>query len=172
LPIFHYFSDVLSYEKVCVEFKDGDFICQYCLTASEACFCIASHAMLCSSCGFFNQFRFLLKYYRFVIDLESYMHMLITTVLIKVCAVDGKLCDKDEIYREVKQFCMEYEKRLTLVYAEVGHYNNKDAALNGMIIAFNLNQISVKGFRHYYDMISKSISGIHIGQPDRKDVHA
>ena len=150
-PVICYFSDIVSYEEVAVEILKDKYDIRYPETAQKICFAICVYAMFYSSCAFFSQFKFLLKYYRANFDPEAYMHMVLTTSLLKRQVDLKSVHDHVDIFHEVARLNEEFKRRLEYVFSEAKFFENKDAAINAISIAFSLNTLTTEALKDFYE---------------------
>jgi hypothetical protein len=150
-PVLYYFSDIISYDEVTVDFSRKKYRSQYIETAQKACFAVCVYAMFYSSCEFFQQFKFLLRYYRANIDPDAYMHMILSTALIKRQVDLKTVHDHVDIFHEVARLASALEKRLARIFAEAKGFQKKDAAVNAIAIAFSLNTLSSEALKEFYE---------------------
>lgn len=160
-PIIYYFSDIISYEEVSVEFCRDRYHSTYPETAQKICFALCVYAMFYSSCKFFGQFKFLLKYYRANFDPDAYMHMVLTTALIRRQVDLKTIHDHVDIFQEVAMFNERFKKRLQLVFGEARYFENKDAAINAITIAFSLNTLTTEALKDFYEEFLDNIKKLH-----------
>ena len=160
-PIILYFSDIFSFDDVAIEIEKGKYKIQYHETAQKVCFSVLVYAMLNSSCSFFNQFKFLLKYYHANFDPDAYMHMVLTTALIRRQVDLRSVHDHVDLFHEVARFNVEFQKRLQWVLREARFYQNKDAALNAVCIAFSLNTLTAEGLEQFYEEFLTNIKRLN-----------
>jgi hypothetical protein len=161
VPILVYFSDFLSFEKVVVEYEEQDCSCRYVETAQRAGFILCLYAMFHSSCDYFSQFNFILKYYRVNITYEIFMHLMLTTAVLKRQVDLDAVHDKVDLFAEVKAMAAEFRNRLTYILEDARAIEKKDAAVNALNIIFSLNSLSADYLREFYKDFLKSIKGIH-----------
>ena len=149
--ILYYFSDIISYEEVAVEMVKGKYEIKYKDTAQNVCFSVCVYAMFNSSCKFFSKFRFLLRYYHANFDPDAYMHMVLTTSLIRRQVDLKSVHDHVDLFHEVARFNEEFQKRLQFVLREAKFYQDKDAAINAINIAFSLNTLATEDLKDFYE---------------------
>jgi hypothetical protein len=150
IPILVYFSDFLSYEEVVVEFEEGNTSARFVETAQRAGFILCLYAMFYSSCEYFSQFSFILKYYRINITYEIFMHFILTTSLLKRQVDLDAVHDTVDIFAEVRGMAEEFRTRLHYILEDARVLEKKDAAVNALNIIFSLNSLSGEYLKEYY----------------------
>lgn len=150
IPILVYFSDFLSYEEVVVEFSEGSTSARFVESAQRAGFVLCLYAMFHSSCEYFSQFNFILKYYRINITYEIFMHFILTTALLKRQVDLDAVHDTVDIFTEVRAMAEEFRNRLCYIMEDARTLEKKDAAVNALNIIFSLNSLSGQYLREYY----------------------
>lgn len=142
VPVLLYFSDLLSYEEVTVTYAEDAYTATFTVPAQRAGFILCLYTMFHSTCDYFSQFRFLLPYYRVNITYEIFMHMILTTFLLKR-QTEGVLdADQGDIFAEVKAMATEFRDRLSYILEDARSIEKKDAAINALNIIFSLNSLS------------------------------
>jgi len=159
-PVLYYFSDIVSYEEVMVEFKKERYHSKYPETAQKACFAVCVYAMFYSSCNLFGQFKFLLDYYRANITPDAYMHMVLTTTLIKRQVDLNEIYDRVDVFHEVEKLNDKFKSRLLHVFDEAKFFQQKDAAVNAVNIAFSLNTLSAENLEFFYEDFLENIKSL------------
>jgi hypothetical protein len=159
-PVLYYFSDIVSHEEVMIDFKKDRYHSQYPETAQNACFMVCIYTMFYSSCKYFGQFKFLLNYYRANINPEAYMHMILTTALIRRQVDFNRVHDHVDLFHEVETLCQELKQLLSHVFNEAKFFQDKDAAVNAINIAFSLNTLSAENLKYFYEGFIKQINSI------------
>lgn len=155
--ILYYFSDLISYEEVAVEMMRGKYEIRYHESAQQVCFSVCMYAMFYSSCEFFSRLRFVLKYYHASFEPDSYMHMVLTTSLIRRRIDFDAVHERVDLFREVESFNKEVTLRLRHVLSEARFFKGKDAAVNAINIAFNLNTLATEGLKEFYEEFFQNI---------------
>lgn len=150
IPILVYFSDFLSYEEVVVEFSEGSTSARFVETAQRAGFVLCLYAMFHSSCEYFSQYSFILKYYRINITYEIFMHFILTTSLLKRQVDLDSVHDTVNIFSEVRAMADEFRNRLRFIMEDARFLEKKDAAVNALNIIFSLNSLSGEYLQEYY----------------------
>lgn len=161
VPILVYFSDFLSFEEVIVEYEEENCFSRYVETAQRAGFILCLYAMFHSSCDYFSQFNFILKYYRVNITYEIFMHLILTTALLKRQVDLDSVHDKVDIFAEVKAMAAEFRNRLIYILEDARAIEKKDAAVNALNIIFSLNSLSADYLKEYYREFLTNIKHIH-----------
>lgn len=160
VPILVYFSDILSYEKVVIEYREENCFSRYIDTAQKAGFILCIYSMFYSSCEFFGQFNFLLKYYKVNITYDIFMHLILTTALLQRQLDLNEVHEKIDIFSEVKVLTNEFHRRLICILEDARSIQNKDAAVNALNIIFSLNSLSSDFLKTYYQDFTKHIKRI------------
>lgn len=160
IPILVYFSDFLSYEEVVVEFTEGSTTARFVETAQRAGFVLCLYAMFHSTCEYFSQFSFILKYYRINITYEIFMHLILTTSLLKRQVDLDAVHDTVDIFAEVRAMAEEFRNRLRYILEDARSLEKKDAAVNALNIIFSLNSLSSEYLREYYQEFLDNIHKI------------
>jgi hypothetical protein len=160
VPILVYFSDFLSFEEVVVEYEEENCSSRYVETAQRAGFILCLYAMFHSSCDYFSQFNFILKYYRVNITYEIFMHLILTTALLKRQVDLDSVHDKVDVFAEVKAMAAEFHNRLTYILEDARAIERKDAAVNALNIIFSLNSLSADYLKEYYREFLENIKRI------------
>jgi hypothetical protein len=150
MPILVYFSDFLSHEEVVVEYEEKRFQARFVDSAQRAGFILCLYAMFHSSCEYFSQFSFILKYYRINITYDIFMHFILTTALLKRQVDLDAVHDTVDIFSEVKAMADEFRTRLRYIMEDARCLEKKDAAINALNIIFSLNSLSADYLREFY----------------------
>jgi len=167
VPILVYFSDFLSYEKVVLEFREENCAARYTVPAQRAGFILCLYAMFYSSCDYFSQYSFILKYYRINITYEIFMHFVLTTALLKRQVDLDSVHEKIDVFEEVRAMAREFRNRLIYILEDARAIEKKDAAVNALNIIFSLNAMSAEYLREYYREFLENISRIQFGHDER-----
>lgn len=160
VPILVYFSDILSYETVLIEYKNENCFVQCVESAQKAGFVVCIYAMFHSSCEFFSQFNFLLKYYKVNITYEIFMHLVLTTSLLQRQLDLNEVHEKIDIFSEVRMMMQEFRERLVCILDDARSLQHKDAAVNALNIIFSLNNLSAYHLKEYYKEVVGQIGAI------------
>jgi len=160
IPILVYFSDFLSYEEVVVEYHEGSTTAHFVESAQRAGFVLCLYAMFYSTCEYFSQFSFILKYYRINITYEIFMHFMLTTALLKRQVDLDTVHDTVDIFAEVRAMAEEFRNRLYFILEDARILEKKDAAVNALNIIFSLNSLSGEYLKEYYREFLTSIRRI------------
>ncbi len=116
--------------------------------------------MFHSSCEFFNQFNFLLKYYKVNITYEIFMHLVLTTSLLQRQLDLNEVHEKIDIFSEVRVMMQEFRERLVCILDDARSLQHKDAAVNALNIIFSLNNLSAYHLKEYYKEVVGQIGAI------------
>ena len=162
VPILVYFSDFISYEKVVIEYNEENCMARYVETAQRAGFILCLYAMFHSSCDYFSQYSFILKYYRVNITHEIFMHFVLTTALLKRQVDLDTVHEKIDLFEEVKTMAAEFRNRLVYILEDARSIEKKDAAVNALNIIFSLNTLSAEYLREYYKDFLENIKKIQL----------
>jgi|GEM_PF-2630623 len=162
VPILVYFSDFLSYENVVIEYKETNCLARYTVSAQRAGFILCLYAMFYSSCAYFSQYSFILKYYRVNITYEIFMHFVLTTALLKRQVDLNPVHEKIDLFEEVKAMAEEFRNRLMYILEDARAIEKKDAAVNAINIIFSLNTMSAEYLREYYGEFLENIKRIQL----------
>lgn len=160
MPILVYFSDVLSYENVIVEFEEEKCTVRFEETAQRAGFILCLYAMFYSSCEYFSRFNFILKFYRIDITYDIFMHFILTTALLKRQIDLNTVHETVDIFTEVKAMAHEFRSRLRYILEDARCLEKKDAAVNALNIIFSLNSLSGEYLREFYQEFLDNIKKI------------
>lgn len=166
VPILVYFSDFLSYESVVMEYKETNCTARYVVSAQRAGFILCLYAMFHSSCAYFSQYSFILKYYRINITYEIFMHFVLTTALLKRQVDLNQVHEKIDVFEEVKAMAREFRNRLMYILEDARAIEKKDAAVNAINIIFSLNTMSAEYLREYYREFLENIKRIQLVHDD------
>jgi hypothetical protein len=150
IPILVYFSDFLSYEEVVVEYEEDKCTARFVETAQRAGFILCLYTMFYSTCEYFSQFSFILKYYRINITYDIFMHFILTTALLKRQVDLDAVHDTVDVFAEVRAMAEEFRNRLRYILDDARSLEKKDAAVNALNIIFSLNSLSADYLEEYY----------------------
>ena len=167
VPILVYFSDFLSYENVLIEYLETNCRAQYVVPAQRAGFILCLNAMFYSSCDYFSQYSFILKYYRINITYEIFMHFVLTTALLKRQVDLNSIHEKIDVFEEVKGMADEFRNRLMYILEDARAIEKKDAAVNALNIIFSLNTMSAEYLREYYREFLQNLKRVQHVMGDR-----
>ena len=160
IPVLVYFSDLLSYEHVFIEYHEDNYTASFQDTGQRAGFILCIYTMFYSSCEFFRKFRPILKFYRANITYEIFMHLILTTALIKRQIDLNETHSYVDLFSEVKNLTVEIKERLLFIFQDAKLFQDKDAAVNALNIFFSLNDLSAENLKKYYSDLVSEIDGI------------
>ena len=102
----------------------------------------------------------MLDYYRANITPEAYMHMILTITLIKRQVDLNKIYDRVDVFYEVEKLNNKFKMRLLHVFDEAKFFQQKDAAVNAVNIAFSLNTLSAENLEFFYEDFLENIKSL------------
>lgn len=169
-PIVKYFSDIFSYDNVCVEYSLGDIKHSSRETGQRACLLLCIYAIVYSGCDFFQKFKPIFNTYKIDVNNDGFIRTMLAAALAnrKFGLTDRP--NYDELFK-VKVMAKELQERIHHVLGFARSISNKDSVVNAVIILLALINFSEKELqeeRHKFHAQSGGVSVQCHAQQDRR----
>jgi hypothetical protein len=158
LPFIVYFSNLVSHEQVTIIYEENNYYVKFTETAQRAGFVLSLYLMFHSHCQFFSRFEPFLRLYRVNITHKIFLHLILSTALIKRQIDFKENHEQIDLFAEVKDFAKEVKERLLFIFNDAKILFKKDAAVNSLNIIFAASTLSADGLQEFYQELIRDIN--------------